>query len=578
MVLSLSSLAADKARKDEILMPEVSKNEFVSHLKEMEIEQKLAGSIEVQKCFKENKYEKDKTTSSSANDFVKVDDCFKRAIGRSGKAQVEDLASKLGLQEYNLVQSTNMKEVTTYLSDRLYKSMTGIDRKEQNIEKMIKQNSFKNRKMVDQRDFLDLYKTQLTKNALFEISRFCFVNFRKNSGDDSSFYSHWESFFQNPKSISMKDVNDSGIKPLGSSDKEFLSKDKTEIYQGIANSLGTAALDKFDPKLLGEFFNLCTVSIDPLCDDYEREKKGLGNACLTKDRLRKIRKAISDTAKVIEEMDKGNANDGTAIALDGVQFYDRGAKDKSNSIDSLTNISSADLLSVTSKNEDLEVKCSNSPEDQECEKFAIIGDIDKTKYQVGLEIGLKKEIEIKKLTELKEDKQKLREYLVEQGYFDLVTKLDKDGTLAQGDIDNEIKKVFDAKRDATIAAIDKKLSTRQLADEKNTNDLKIKAEAGAKDAKSEKARLAQVVLFNNIISSHIKLSKKDGDKDVDLGRNLNAEKVEFDGQKTADVDDKLFENLRDKDKPSSKTASFDTVEVGSLFDAILGKDEKAKSP
>src|SRR5690606_29580802 len=67
------------------------------------------------------------------------------------------------------------------------------------------------------------------------------------------------------------------------------------------------------------------------------------------------------------------------------------------------------------------------------------------------------------------------------------------------------------------------------------------------ESKEERARLAQVVMFNNIITSHLSLKRREGDNLVDVGRNTGAWRKEQQALERADVNAGLFENLKASD-------------------------------
>lgn len=555
---------------NEIIPEGVSENTFVSAVKEMQVEQTLMNSAEVRECLEKAKYE---PNGASSKKIADAEDCFRKKFNQIDGARIKQLSDQLGLQNYKLVQSQNVKEITKYLSNRLYKAMTGVDRDEENLAQAIKNQSFRNKKMADQKDFIDLYKTQLTKNALFEINRFCVENLRLTSStDESSFQAHWAPVWNQVGQVNYQSLNDEGKGAFGRGD--FMSNDKAEIYKNIQASFGNTSMDA---EKLGDFFNMCTGTIAPLCEKYQKDTtQDIGkNACLTMDRLRNIRKAIADTSKVIEQWEDGRG-DSSKLTIEGLSFYDRGATDKSNSIDSLTNISSADFLNAkdSSQIERKAKECEDSPELQACEQFLVQGDLDKTKHEIALKMTLQKELELQRVMALKkEGQQKLEEYLTEQGYLSLLKELKDKPNMTDDELRDSLDDIFTAKREAVVTGIDDRLKSRQIRpdDKPSEQDILNKATAGIEDAKQERARLAQVVFFNNIISSYVSLSKKVGDKTEVIGRNLNTLKVEFEGQKTAQIDGTLFENLRVQgDKSGGKETDFDSVEVGSLFDGILG--------
>lgn len=552
---------------------------LISTVKEMNIEQTMLNSSEVRKCLQDNKYVEGATDGK----IEAAQNCFKTALAGKSKEQIQELSDKLGLQDYNLVQGRTTKEITQYLSDRLYKAMKGVDRDE---EKFL---NFKKMKMTDQRDFYDLYKTQLTKTSLFEINRFCFQDLRLRDppeGAGNNFSSHWASFFAGPDGNWERDkFTDTGSPAFGSPSN---SQEKSEIYRSLSQSLGTntaifqAAEGQKAP--LGKFFEKCLSMIKPLCDLYEANpvtgtpgKK----ACLTKDRIRHLEKAIVGARQLGETWDGLSQQKGFQIA--DLNFYDRGRTDSSNSIDNLTNFSSAEFLNTQnqgSDNDRLMERCSESAELAECEQFFLEGNFDETKHNIELKATLRKELDLAQIEKIKANRQTLEKYLQDQGYYEMLTKL-KANDLTVEQIPGELEKIYDARKQAMISEIDGKLKSRQLRNDSpepaagaanpSADSLRENVDA----AKSERERLAQVILFNNIISSHISLSKQDGDTTTEIGRNLNILKSEVQGQEQAniEVEGSLFENLRAQasEGTGGSTENFDSIDVGSLFSKIIGE-------
>jgi hypothetical protein len=565
----------------------VNANKFVSGIKEAQIENQLANSTEFQNCVKKAKYNPSANAQERANSLKAAEGCFKAALPTDKNALIE-FSNNLGLQQYGLIQSTNIQEVTKFLSDKMYLAMTGVDRSKQKLDGLLKAESFKNRKMVDQRDFLDLYKTQLTKNALFEISRFCFEDLRLANGSQSdNFADYWNSYFKNP-------VDSTQVTDLGS--PQFFKEasngtSKADIYKNYVASIGT---DKLDPNSLSGFFTFCTKKIGELCSIYEAAVKAAtdqtkippvgSKACVTRERMRGIKKAMSDTEKLAQNFDN-NYRSGkfSEIHLDGgVQLNRFNKNDPNSSVDELTNYSSADFLGNGESDIDKKAQdCQKDPERPECEQFMVTGDKEETLYNVSLKMRLKDQAEIARIKKMKMDNDAgLEEYLRNNGYNSLIETAKKDSAEV---LEEKLGDLFNAKREALLASMDKTLS-RQIKDPTKTDNppgpstIKTAVEDAAKESLDERQRLGQVVLFNNIITSHLELQKKTSNGFEALGmRNTKAMEVELKGQQTAQVDQSLFDNLKDNSGSSQQT-NFEDISLGSaIFDPILGP-EPEKTP
>ena len=584
LILPLSLYAISAMAAPEILTDKELSNKFVSVLKDVEVENLLAGSTEFNECRKKNEFDPKVSAAEREKKAKSAEECFKEKLSRKNTKDLQELSNNLGLQSYGLVQSNNVKAISSYLGDKMYKAMTGIDRKDKENKDMLK---FENRKLIDQKVFIQLYTTQLGKSALFEISRFCFENLRlKNAPADSDkdFVKYWGKVLANPNAtVEVVDTGSGGFGEITN------TTDEGAIYKDIFKGISADA--NFNVDQLGGFFDFCSGKIRPLCDEFEKapkessdDKMPVGaNACLTKEKLQNIRKAISSSELVKEQFEK-DLSGGFAVSLDNglkAKFYDRGKSDESKSLDNLTNVASIDMLKggTTEGQEDMAAKCAKEPERKDCEGYLVVDDSrQKVEHAADMDLRMKKEMEKARVREIKKDNGKgLEEYLTDNGYFDLLEKWNNDKNL---NIEEEIDKIFEAKRIATLGAIQNKLGKRQVSEDEITKkglDKKELTEVNVKEAQEERARLAQVVLFNNIITSHLKLVKKEGDTEVEVGRNVNAWKKEQQGLENAkQIDQELFAGIKNSIKPDEGGGGAkDNSIVGiGMLDSILGKGKE----
>ena len=597
LIVSSSALAAPEFK--EVSDHEI-KNQFLSIVKDTEVENKLNGTSEFTTCRDQNPYNPNKPDPTI---LKKATDCFTQAVNGKGEAEIKKLADNLRLESFGLIKSKNVKDINEYLANKMEKALTGVDPKEKNHQKRMEQLQFKNQKMVDQSVFIELYINQLGKTALQEVSRFCFENLRnKKNKSINTFYEHWTngetapnfglpgiSPITNAREIS--GLTDDGNPQFeignaaGSTDKE---KVFNEMLKGISSN------PQIDSEFMTIFFGVCQSSIKPLCDEFKRDKNSKlkdenlniaqtqmeigANACLTMGHLQSVRMAISKSKTLLESMNKLSQEDQkTAITLtlqEPVKMYSNGKGEKGEqTLDELTSSSSTDFLEnqdeAYQKNLD---ECMANGEASGCEDS--IGkkeNFDKALVNIEMESNLKREIEIARIKAMGDDKKKFEEYLKENGYFDLINK----GTFKEEDIIDAIKNNFNAKRVAMIQALNKKVGSRQLPESATKAEKKSTAEDMAKASKNERARLAQVVLFNNIITSHLELKNQ---KNEVISKNVNAWKKE---QAALDANSnynkayfqqvsQMVDNEKDN---SSKLQDTSIIDVG-IIDTILGaKDE-----
>jgi hypothetical protein len=603
----MTALAESPKPQIKELSNEALNKKMISVVKDAEIDKQL-GEVEIfEKCKRLNKFDPalqstDAAVNSKLNAAV---DCFKQELGKGqDEKKLVEMAEKLNLQGYGLIQSKNIKDITKYLGNKMYKAMTGVDKEAADLKTTIANMRFNapNRKLMDQRDFIDLYQTQLGKNALFEISRFCFEDFRLETATPNSndnFSDHWKDFLSGSKKA--EDYTVANVTDLGNTKAKFLPTGTNQdtigddIYKGIGQSLKT---DK-----LSSFFTFCGEMIRPLCADLKRVggtaetqakattisatnattmTKG-SKACVTQARLEGYRKAIAASAKLATEFDKMSSQD-MALQLDKgatMQFYDQGKSNQKNSIDNLTNFSSKDILEGgLDKNVDydkLKADCTNDPGKDECENFLAVDDsLKKAEHNLDMDILLKKEIQLARVRKAVSDSEKsVEEYLEQEGYLELLEEYKKDTNKAAFPLEERIRLIFEAKRVAALENLKKSIGSRQMTE----TEAKVqgsKAVAIGKnitESQDERARLAQVVLFNNIITSNLDLYSGPKGKEKKLGQNTNAWKIEVDSRsgKTSAKDPQLFQQLKtDGDNKKSVDTSGTSVVGLGMLDTILG--------
>jgi hypothetical protein len=194
-----------------------------------------------------------------------------------------------------------------------------------------------------------------------------------------------------------------------------------------------------------------------------------------------------------------------------------------------------------------------------------------------MDMMLKRELALQRVRQLKTKNDKsLEEYLKTEGYLDILEKYTNKND-PSFDVEQEVSKVLEAKRLSALSALKNSMGKRQISEK----DAKI---AGKKESviqenitytKDERARLAQVVMFNNIITSNLSLEDSKG---KDLGKNSTAFNTEEKGFKKSKAQSALFENLKadiDKGPKSSSTLGSSVLGTG-ILDTILGETPKTK--
>ena len=578
--------------------------QIVSRIKDIEVQEMLSKTGEFKNCRDKNPFVAGEDEPTRTKKIKDAEACFKAELSKNSSAKkLEELSETLRLQQYGLVPSKNVKDIQKYLSDKMTKALTGVDPNEPDPKKLLENMKFKNRKIVDQKVFIDLYKSQLGKNALYEVSRFCFENLRK-TGEKSkiTFADHWAGYQSNiisEKTIDLYD--DSGEPKFGKTLQDASDKDK--VFQDIFQSINGASGTGLNENEMSAFFMDCGKIIVPLCKKFEASLKfsdtytttskvdvstasttstpaNVGAAaCLAKNRIQEYKKALVNAEKVSEQFAEMGleAQKSALISLqDPVKFYGRSADDES--IDDLTNNTSADIFTGGYTKDQLASdkakECEEKPELATCESFISKGDtLDKAKHHIEMEMTLKREVEMARVRELvAKGRENLDKYLEENGYMDILKEKD---TLTDDKIVELIGASFEAKKIALLAEINNKLGKRQVSEKATDADIQKTAKEVVQETKEERARLAQVVLFNNVITSYLTLKKKDGSgKTEDVGRNVNAWKKEEKALTASKVDPTLFENLKASNDGVSGLGKDNQIAGFEILDEILGKEKK----
>ena len=565
---------ASWANPNEMLSDKALEKKFVSIIKENEIEDLIKRTKDFDECRDQNKFVAKDTPAEREAKAKKAQECFQNKISSKSPKAIQELSDNLGLESYQLVKSKNIKDITSYLGARMRKALTGIDEEDQKNQAKLANLKFKDRQLVNQEEFFKLYSYQLTKNALLEISRYCFENLTNTTHSPprtSSFYDHWTEYFNpppntnfNPPPNTKLTVSDEGKHTWGNFSA---TEDPSQVYSKIFSGIG-----QINPQQLGKFWDFCTAQMKEMCDQYKPDSGSTvgANSCLTINRLRNIRNAISSTEKIQEYMnDNMGARSGTAVGLDQGQKAKFFRAEKDNSYDSLTNVSSHDLLTgdASQSFNELAEKCRLTPEAPDCDKFIAEGSTSSEEliHKIDQEMRLKQEAEVARLLQIKKDNEaSFKEYLEQNGYFDLAQK----ENISENDIKDFLAKTYDAQRVAVTEQLRKSVGSRQVVSDADENTKKKAISTSAESAAQERARLSQVILFNNIITSNLNLLDTKGQE---LGKNVGAWKKESDALVKANIDQSLYQNIQGVIDTSGHTGKNNSITGTEFIDQIIGK-------
>lgn len=584
-------------------------NKLISSLQDSKVQKQIEGASEFTSC-KADKLKPGMTDGARAVAITEITKCFKEKIRNKQGPELEKLSDKLGLQSYGLIQNKSADEITNYLSKKVSKSLTGVDQDEKDLKTMIDNMKFGKTKLVDPIVYFQLYQTQLGKNILFELSRYCYEDFApKTTTSSSNFRDYWKDIFIIPSIQAVLDlkadelikskVYKNAIPLLTDTGSAFLStvsidpsSDKSAQYDSMIN--GFQGLDK-DPKFVESFFSLCSRMIRPLCDEAKERVKTSSSAtsktvetaistvsstlsdegarsCVTMARLEQYKVVLGKVEEYIKLIKSGQSVDSDSyIALSGMQVYENKGKD---SIDNLTGVSTNDILESQDKKRLAKLdsidtnKCKTHPEDAECDSvLQNKDDLDFELANTEIRMTAQDEAKIQRIRELKEkDAKPLLEYLRAQGYSDIAQEVQANPGMTTDALENLIRNKFDTRRTSYLLELKKKAGEFQV---QKGEDGSGTAENSIKAIKEDQGKLAQLVMFNNIVSSSFSLKT---DKGVDLGRNTSGLEREInDAKKSSKQAVQYFEGLKGPDSgTANKNKDFGSITGLDFLNPILG--------
>jgi len=418
-----------------VLGNEITENDItkqhLSVIKDTEVELMLDKTPEFADCRSEYKFDAKDDKTKKEEKLKKATDCFEKKLTNKDADTLKKMAENLNLETYGLIKSKTSQDITSYLSKKMTKALTGKDPDEKDPRKILESLKWKNQKIVDQKVFIDLYKNQLVKSSLFEVSRYCYEDLEIDgeSKANKSVQEYWDSKISmdktDPKNKKTFYTGTAVVSDTGRDRFMDLSNikdvsDKKIVYQEIIK--GISKTDKIDPVFHEKFLHFCQSSIKPLCDDFKKTQntgsksiakdnvtqmtKG-ANSCLMMSRLESIKTALKNSelvGKQFEEM-ASDKNDFAIKMLTDPEIYQGGKGNNEESLDDISNMTSADMLASQDQvdYQDLEKKCSiPGANDTACDEFLVKSDgLDKAIYSVEYKMNLKREIEVARIKDLK---------------------------------------------------------------------------------------------------------------------------------------------------------------------------------
>src|SRR5690606_39178719 len=125
-----------------------------SSIKDVEVTEILKKTSEYSECAEKYTYPEGAAQTQKDSALKLAQDCFNQKIQNTNDPKkLEELSNKLSLQQYGLVESNDVKEIRSYLTDKLYEALTEVTRKEKDQKKLIESTKIENMKQVDHRVF-----------------------------------------------------------------------------------------------------------------------------------------------------------------------------------------------------------------------------------------------------------------------------------------------------------------------------------------------------------------------------------------------------------------------------------------
>jgi hypothetical protein len=579
-------------------------NLHLAAVKEKDVEKQVLNSSLFKDCKDAAEAVKD---AQQRNQQIR--ECFGGKIDSQNDEEIQNLAQNFDLNSFDVLKSQDSKEVRNYFKERLNVAIYGPNYHEEKLKKL---------KIVDQRTYLELYKTQLGKNILLDVSTYCLENLRdKNSKSIAPACNKnpkgqkWEGCFTTDKE-GKKAVNF----PAGGADSFW--RNLTEVtYDPNTSSDEIEKISKQDFERGAEYLNakfqLCSLSINKMCQRYEcnntvttasdpetiaecstlnsnwkpnsatddnttnNEKYSLGEnktdgriACTVMKKLRAYRKAIISTGDLEAEFDK--LKDKQNFITNVSQYSGKGQGEKS--IDEITSISSKEITENAkiqsiqgSENKAKEFKedCESNPNFVgDCSRYVI----DETKIaNIEVEFEAATALKLKEIESLKNSNnlEQLEKYLLDNGMNQQAEKLAKN-ELSQEEITEIIKNKFKAERMAVLNNLKEQLNRRSSA--KSDAVLSANIESDIKDKKN---RLDNIFHYSNIITSFLEIEDSQGN----ISKNRNSLDIErqgmqnFGNQASQSGSEDYFIELSKDAQENSSAGSATNVDLG-IIDLILG--------
>tara|TARA_Y100000782_G_scaffold84715_1_gene91822 strand:+ start:12848 stop:14866 length:2019 start_codon:yes stop_codon:yes gene_type:complete len=136
----------------------------VTALKNDKINDKILSSPIFENCKKQVDSIKNLTEKESKE---KIRTCFDEAIASADDKQLQKVGQKLDINPVDFKDTKGAKSIREFLSKRIYEAIHGEDYENKRLKEL---------KHIDHSLFLKLYESQVSKNLILDVSRYCLEN------------------------------------------------------------------------------------------------------------------------------------------------------------------------------------------------------------------------------------------------------------------------------------------------------------------------------------------------------------------------------------------------------------------
>lgn len=510
------------------------------------IENQIASSGNFHTC-QDAFQKKVKEKSGALVTLTEVPECNK--IIPDKKEELEELAKKLNpySEAFNFQKDANYKAMYGYLNERLETALYG-DKNNPNDKSL---------HLVDHKNFYELYKSQISRKFLFDISNYCLEVF--------------------------------GPKNPNAFDKDRIQDDPGYNYKKWMED----QIRKGNTKQLGAEFGICMISLPcncygeidlkKYCPDktkiqYVNDPKVKQQACVLTARLKQLKQEVI----ALKEIDKGftKLEGSSGLNSNNVTRYDPTEKGKS--ADDLTLVSTGDYqkaaTDIEQKEKEFKSNCSDPKNAARLtdDKCADISRIESNKFA---DIQMEYQLKTKALTDNIQnmDKEKLEQYLKDQKKTEEeIKQLWADH---QGDFDKiktKVKEEMLTERQQIIKEIADQINQNSAITDSLDNNKTALNENGKvkKVAENQVEKTKRLIQYNNIVTAYLATQDEKTKKSGHYTKGLEREIASTDGRTSAD-DKKYFEQLKSDKNTLSPTDQSDALDGASLLtgesiDKILG--------